>query len=149
MSETSTAYEEKLLKVDVKNDGIIDGTNESRIKQQARDYVLEQKGALTEKEFRGLVDRIDALLQRHNVDRIDLREELDQAKQSVRGQTKEQINTVRELQLADIRSPSGLSHYIDRSGDEAIKILEKQIGLDSTWKILTLTAAHTSIELGK
>lgn len=149
MSETSPAYEDKLLTVDVKNDGIVDGINENRIKQIARDYAIKQKSTLTEGEFGQLVNRIDILLRQYDIRLEGLAEKLDQAKQSVRGQTKEAVSTVRELKLSDIRSPAGLSHYIDRSGDEAMKILEERIGLDSTWKILALTAAHTSMDLGK
>jgi hypothetical protein len=30
-----------------------------------------------------------------------------------------------------------------------MKILERKIGIDNIWKILTLTWIHTTIELGK
>ena len=70
-----------------------------------------------------------------------------EAKQEVRQVTKEQLPTIRELKLTDIRSPAGLAYYIEQSDDRWIQSLEQTIGLDSTWKILALTGAHTIVTI--
>ena len=70
-----------------------------------------------------------------------------EAKQEVRQVTKEQLPIIRELKLTDIRSPAGLAYYIEQSDDRWIQSLEQTIGLDSTWKILTLTGVHTTVKI--
>ena len=149
MSETSSLCAEKLLVVDVKNDGISDGANEKRLKELAREYILREQKSLSSKECKLLVDRITSLLKMHEIERMNLGNEFRKAKEEVLSETRQKLPTVRELSFSDVRSPAGLSHYIDASGDEAIKILEEQIGIDSTWKIILLTTAYTTIELGK
>ncbi|NCP77147.1 hypothetical protein GW830_03395 [bacterium] len=77
MSETLSAYENTLLQVDVKSDGVIDGRNENRIKEFARNYTKEQRNTLTDVEFQGLVNRIDILLKQHDIELAGLGEKLE------------------------------------------------------------------------
>ena len=98
MSETLSAYENTLLQVDVKSDGVIDGRNENRIKEFARNYTKEQRNTLTDVEFQGLVNRIDILLKQHDIELAGLGEKLEWAKQAVRKWTQEKMSVFQKTQ---------------------------------------------------
>ncbi len=81
MSETSSLFAERILRVDVKNDGIIDGLKESGFKKQVLNYLTEQQKSLSPAEFKILVDVATSLLSRQEVERLDLVKELEKSKQ--------------------------------------------------------------------
>ncbi len=81
MSETSSLFAERILRVDVKNDGIIDGLKESGFKKQVLNYLAEQQKSLSPEEFKLLVDAATSLLSRQEVERLDLVQELEKSKQ--------------------------------------------------------------------
>lgn len=57
------------------------------------------------------------LIKKHSKERAEIDTRHIEEKQKAQVLTKEQLPTVRELKLTDIRSPAGLAHYINQSND--------------------------------
>ena len=116
MSEAVPAYETKLLSVDVRGDGIADGTIENRIQDRARTYALKQKNSLSDEEFRDLVDRIDVLLKRQKSDFHNLDLEMENEKQAILNRTREK---------------TGMSEInVEQMVAKAQKMLYEALGID-------------------
>ena len=105
-------------------------------------------------EFNILANKVREYLTHVDQDKSDLSKKFEELKMSVISETRNNINNssnldVANVDLRNIKSLAWLSHYLDKSADVSIKMLEKEIWVDNLWKILFLTTAYTTLELWK
>lgn len=117
-------FPERIDAIDVKRDWIPDSPNEMNIKNKAREYVLLQmKNGLQWDDLQRLFDNLKTLLERQDIERLNIEQEFEKAKWDVWQSTQTEtgvIKTEREktqqetiLEQTDL---SGLS-YMDMERD--------------------------------
>lgn len=81
---------------DVKSDGIIDSQSEINIKSQAKEYILQRVSEwISSKDLQELVENAKKLLQKQNIEKINLKETL---KTWIITETKEDLNIEKLIQ---------------------------------------------------
>jgi hypothetical protein len=65
---------------------------------------MKNKGGLDDKEFKLLIDRIDNLIRRQDIETSNLKNKFEETKKQTIMETKSNINEVKELKLSDIKS---------------------------------------------
>ena len=93
MAETMTlTYEERIKRIDVKSDGVRDDPAEVRIRNEALIFVQNSKQTLSPKQMSELISRIDTLLHRQDIERIQLWETFRKLKEDVIIETWERVS---------------------------------------------------------
>ncbi len=142
-------YTEKIKAIDVKWDGIKDWLKENIIKQKAINYVNANRKSLNKEELNLLINKIDILLRKQDIEKLNLKSKFEELKKQTIIESKINISKVKKLDIHDIKSPAWLSHYIDKSWDEKMKALEEYLWVDNLWKIIALTTIYTWKEVWK
>lgn len=79
MAETLVNHNEYINRIDVKGDKIADGFAENQIKNKAREYVEKKvQSGMSKEQLENLLKEIKQLLERQDIERVDLMTELKQ-----------------------------------------------------------------------
>ncbi|MDD2565610.1 MAG: hypothetical protein PHZ26_02380 [Candidatus Gracilibacteria bacterium] len=90
MAEKLQEYRPYINNIDVKGDGIPDSKNENKIKDLARNFVENEiRHGINEKDLSKLLEKIKSLLERQDIERINLGETL---KEEIKTETREKID---------------------------------------------------------
>lgn len=147
--ESGLSYEEKIKSIDVKWDWIKDWVKENLIKQKAINYVNVNRWSLSGEELKLLIDRIDVLLRKQDIEKLNLKNKFDELIKQVKCTTQESIVPIHTPNIKEIQNLAWVSHHLDKSMNETMKILENTLWTDNTAKIVLLTWIYTWWEILK
>ncbi|MDD4151590.1 MAG: hypothetical protein PHR68_03170 [Candidatus Gracilibacteria bacterium] len=87
-------------KIDIKGDGITDGINENNIKNIAKQYLKDRiKDGISDENYEKLLIDIKILLERQDIQKLNLKEELEKQKENVVLETGKNIENEKKTQI--------------------------------------------------